>query len=102
MPSPVFLKNGIASYAGKRICFLQDNRWNGKTSSHKLTIDYLYICKGYKGDLSELSGLFHIRSVVFDASYTSTYYRKRIADTCRRHGISNISPSERGAIRILL
>ena len=102
MPSPVFLKNGIASYAGKRICFLQDNRWNGKTSSHKLTIDYLYICKGYKGDLSELSGLFHIRSVVFDASYTSTYYRKRITDTCRRRGISYISPSEQGALRILL
>lgn len=100
--SPIFLQDGIFSYDGRRICFLQDARWKHKTSSHKLTIDCLYICKGYKGDLSELSGLFHIRSVVFDASYTSTYYRKRIADTCRRHGISCISPSEQGAIRILL
>lgn len=100
--SPVFLKDGIASYAGKRICFLQDNRWNYKTSSHKLTIDYLYICKGYKGDLSELSGLFHIRTVMFDASYTSTYYRERITNTCHRSGISCISLAERGAVKIML
>lgn len=100
--SPVFLKDGIASYAGKRICFLQDNRWSHKASSHKLTIDYLYICKGYKGDLTELSDLFHIRSVVLDASYTSAYYRKRITDTCFRQGIACLSPAEQGAVRIRL
>lgn len=56
--------NHIVSYAGKRICLLHDARWRHKISSRPLTIDYLYISKGYKGRIEELTTLFRIRTVI--------------------------------------
>ena len=37
-------------YAGKRICLLYDDRWGNKISDVPVSIDYLYVSHGYKGD----------------------------------------------------
>ena len=93
--------NHIVSYAGKRICLLHDARWRNKISSHPLTIDYLYISKGYKGRIEELTTLFRIRTVILDTSL-SDYHSDILREDCSRLAIPCISLKERGALCIPL
>lgn len=95
------VRNQIITYAGKRICFLHDARWQNMSSAHPISIDYLHISKGYKGGINELTPLFSIGRVVLDASLPG-YYQERIINDCIRLGISYLSLSEKGSFRILL
>ena len=61
-------RDHILSYSGRRICVLSDNRWRNKWAAQPLSIDYLYLCKGYDGCLKELLELFTVRTVILDAS----------------------------------
>lgn len=93
--------NHIVSYGGKRICLLHDARWRNKISSHPLSIDYLYISKGYKGRIKELTTLFRIRAVILDTSL-SDYRSDILKEDCFRLAIPCISLKERGALCIRL
>ena len=95
------MRNQIVSYAGKRICLLSDNRWRNKNSSHPLSVDYLYVSKGYQGGVEELTSLFSMGMVVLDASL-SDYYQNKIANDCVRLGIPYLLLSQKGSYRILL
>lgn len=95
------MRDGIVCYAGKRICLLCDGRWQGKKSASPVSIDYLYVSRGYRGGMAELASLFSIGTVVLDASL-SDYYRNRIVDDCIRMGIPYLSLSQKGSVRILL
>ncbi len=99
--SELQVRNGVVLYAGKRICFLQDTGWQNKISAHPIFVDYLYLSRGYKGRIEELTSLFSIGTVVIDSSL-SNYYRDRIIHDCIRFGISYLSLSEKGSYRILL
>ncbi len=96
---PVLFKNGIAHYAGRSVCFLQDDRWRHKTAAQLLPIDYLYICKEYKGNIAELDSLFSIRNVVFDASVPA-YKQQRLIKECIPRGIPYLSLSDEGAFSV--
>ena len=93
--------NQIISYGGKRICLLSDNRWRNKAAEVPIPIDYLYISKGYQGELKELVSLFAVGTVVLDASL-SGFYQNRIINDCIHAGIPYLSLSQKGSIRILL
>lgn len=95
------MRDQIVSYAGKRICLLSDNRWRNKNSSRPLSVDYLYVSKGYQGGIEELTSLFSIGMVVLDASL-SDYYQNKIANDCVRLGIPYLLLSQKGSYRILL
>ena len=95
------MRNQIVSYAGKCICLLSDNRWRNKNSSRPLSVDYLYISKGYQGGIEELTSLFSIGMVVLDSSL-SDYYQNKIANNCVRLGIPYLLLSQKGSYRILL
>lgn len=97
----ISVQHGIVSYGGKRICLLNDDRWKNYTSDAPIAIDYLYLSKGYKGDLKELIPLFSIGTVVLDASL-SAYRQRKIIDDCTRMGISYLSLSEKGSVSICL
>ena len=99
--SGLSMRNQIVSYAGKRICLLSDNRWRNKNSSHPLSVDYLYVSKGYQGGIEELTSLFSMGMVVLDASL-SDYYQNKIANDCVRLGIPYLLLSQKGSYRILL
>ena len=99
--SGLSMRNQIVSYAGKRICLLSDNRWRNKSSSHPLSVDYLYVSKGYQGGIEELTSLFSMGMVVLDASL-SDYYQNKIANDCVRLGIPYLLLSQKGSYRILL
>ncbi len=97
----VSISHNIVTYARRRICLLNDNRWQGKSSPTPLHIDYMYVSKGYRGNLHELLALFTIGKVIIDASL-SDYYRRHIIDTCAQEGISYVSLKDSGAVRFEL
>ncbi len=95
------VRNQMLCYAGKRICLLHDARWKNKTAVHPLSVDYLYISKGYEDGIRELSSLFSIRTVVLDASLPA-YYQEKIISECISLGITYLPLAEKGSVCILL
>ena len=97
----VVVRDGITCFGGKSICFLRDRRWSWQKADKHLPIDYLYVCKGYRGNLSELCGLFDIGTVLFEPSY-SAYYRELIIEDCFRLGIPYYVLDRMGALTVEL
>lgn len=95
------LHDNIVTYAGSRICLLNDNRWRDRRSPRPLPVDYLYLSRGYQGGIHELTSLFRIGTVIVDGSLSS-YYRQRIADDCLRLDIPCRYLEKEGIIRIPL
>ena len=73
----------------------------GKRSDILLPVDYLYVCRGYRGTLGDLDRLFDVRYVVFDASFTG-YYRRRMEEECLRRGIPVHALDREGALWVPL
>lgn len=95
------VRNQIVTYAGRRICLLSDDRWRNKQAPRPLAVDYLYVSKGYRGGVEELTSLFVVGMVVIDASL-SAYYQNRIANDCLRLGIPYLLLSQKGSYRVCL
>ncbi len=93
--------NHLVFYAGKCICLLHDNRWQGKISSQPLNVDYLYISNGYNGNITELTSLFHIHTVILDSSLPA-YRSNSLKKECGQLAIPYISIKDRGALCIRL
>ena len=92
----------VLSYHGYRVCMVTDNRWRNKTTVSSLyTIDYLYLCKGYDGNMEELTRLFVPGCIVLDTSLPD-YRKKLLEDECRQSGLHFISLSEEGSVYFLL
>lgn len=94
-------KNHIISFSGCRVCLVSDDRWRNKTVSQPLNIDYLYLCEGYKGQLKELSEVFHIRHVILDSSLAE-YRRQAYKEECRQMKLHFISLADEGSVSIML
>ena len=47
----VWQQDSIYHYKGMNICVLVDNRWRSRSVDSLLDIDYMYLCKGFKGKL---------------------------------------------------
>lgn len=97
----IWRHNSMLSFEGKTICMINDDTWRNKTSDKPLYIDYLYICKGYKGKLVWLMPLFNAQKVVIDSS-VSDYHREAYKKECRLLGMEFVSLSEKGAYQIAL
>ena len=79
----ITFQDKILLFQGVRVCLLSDDRWRRRVADSPLVIDYAYVSKGYKGSLSELSGLFTIREVIVDSSL-SPFYKERLLADCRK------------------
>lgn len=94
-------RDHILSYSGRRICVLSDNRWRNKWAAQPLSIDYLYLCKGYDGCLKELLELFTVRTVILDASL-SDRRRQAYGKECRQLDLPFISLPDEGSVSFML
>lgn len=94
-------RDHILSYSGRRICVVSDNRWRNKWAAQPLSIDYLYLCKGYDGCLKELLGLFTVRTVILDASL-SDRRRQAYGQECRQLDLPFISLPDEGSVSFML
>ncbi|WP_321333472.1 ComEC/Rec2 family competence protein [uncultured Bacteroides sp.] len=94
-------RNKILFFHGKRVCFVNDDRWLNKEAMKPLFIDYLYLCKGYGGRLEWLTGLFSIQTVILDASIPD-WRKEQLTKECRHIGIRFISLADEGSVGFLL
>lgn len=91
--------NNILSFQGKTICIANDSTWKNKCSDKPFNVDYLYLCKGYKGKLLWLMPLFNIHQVVIDSSINN-YKKEKFKRECTLLGLNFISLAEKGAYHI--
>ena len=97
----VWSHEGIVHWKGMNICMVTDGYWHNKSATNLLNIDYMYLCKGYKGKIAPLQKLFRIKKIVLDASL-SDYKSKAYKEECKTLGLDYIDISEKGSFRILL
>ena len=97
----VWQQDSIYHYKGMNICVLVDNRWRSRSVDSLLDIDYMYLCKGFKGKIAPLQKIFKIRTVILDASLGG-YRLNLLKDECRGLGLDYIDMSPKGSYRILL
>jgi len=89
--------DNLLVFKDKRIYILNDNRWNNKYNTNPLTIDYLYINKGFTGSIESLSNVFSTRCVVLDASL-SFYRTALLKSECIQLGYEYVLLNERPLI----
>ena len=92
----IWTHNGISGFFGRTVCMVKDDKWKNKMSDAPLLIDYLYLCKGYKGRVKELLPVFRIRTVVLDASL-SEFRLELLKKECRKLGLDYVSLADNGA-----
>lgn len=65
------------------------------------SLDYVYICRGFSGNITHLLTLFDIKNVVIDGA-VSERYREFLKEECVRLNIRCIENSAQASYRILL
>lgn len=80
---------------------LDDGRWKNCQASWRLPLDYVYICRGFKGNLLRLNDLFEMKQVILDSSL-SEGYREMLIKECQLLKISYTDLSVQGSYSIEL
>lgn len=93
--------SGLIRIGALRVGLLNDGRWKTCKTSWRLPLDYAYICRGFKGDLSHLNDLFELKMVILDASL-SEGYREMLIKECQLLKISYSDLSVQGSYSIEL
>lgn len=97
-----FRRQQLICWHGQRVCMVTDNRWKQqRTDGAVCRVDYLYICKGYTGQLAALTRLFLPGCVILDSSL-SDYRRNCLKEECQQNHLHFISLSDEGSVRFLL
>lgn len=91
----------VSGVRGVSFLILSDRRWQGMTGKHRAEVDYLYVCRGFDGNLTEMSHLFHPRCVVLDASLWSRD-RERYIRECETLGWNFHDMKVKGALKVAL
>ena len=97
-------ENGLYEINGVMVGVMKSSQWKDVrlTGKTKLaTLDYVYICKGFSGNITGLSGLFDIKNVIIDET-VSEGYREFLKEECRKLNIKCIEKSAQASFRILL
>jgi len=94
--SAFFYVNGFLLYNGKRILFLNDDKYKKKCINKLLGLDLLIVSKEFSGNLSELMELFNIKKVVFDSSVKGWRLNKMKAE-CENLKLSYYAVDSQGA-----
>ena len=97
----IWQQDSIFYYKGLNVCILTDNHWQNKSASRLLNIDYMYLCKGFKGKIAPLQKVFKIRKIILDISL-GEYKANLLREECRSLGLDYIDMSPKGSFRILL
>ena len=92
---------GLLTYAGCRVCLLSDGRWQGMKAESPLQVDYLLVCRGYWGSISELTSLFQIGKVVLHPSL-SRRRQGELAAECQQLGLPFHVLARQGTLHVPL
>lgn len=94
-------EHSIYNVGGCRVAVVDDGRWEQRVNTgDRLQLDYLYICRGFRGRLRSLSGLFEVKQVVLDDALSSGL-SERLRRECRESGTPFIDLTGKGSWRIV-
>ncbi len=91
----------VSGRKGVSFLMLTDDRWDRIKGLRRASVDYLYVCRGYRGSMHRLFRLFHPRRVVLDASLWRRD-RLRYIQECRRLGWDFHDMEAQGALKVAL
>ncbi|WP_417130019.1 ComEC/Rec2 family competence protein, partial [Phocaeicola sp.] len=94
-------ETGLLCIRNVYIGVLDDSRWKTCESLSRFPLEYAYICKGFKGSLSQLGKLFVIRKVILDSSLSDAFREKLIRE-CQLLKISYTDLSAQGSYSVVL
>ena len=94
-------ETGLLCIRNVHIAVLDDGRWRTCESLSRFPLEYAYICKGFKGSLSQLDKLFIIRQVILDSSLSDAFREKLIRE-CQLLKISYTDLSVHGSYSVVL
>lgn len=69
---------------------LSEDCRNLYTEKTPLQLDYLFLCRGFKGDLNDLKRLFVFKKLVMDASLSASQ-QMRLAEQCKNSQTDYVS-----------
>lgn len=72
--------DGLLSVGGKTILMLDSDKWNYRIAEKRLNVDYVVICKGFKGRLNDVESLFEVQNWVLHSSLTDFWRRRYIGE----------------------
>ncbi|MBR5764940.1 MAG: ComEC/Rec2 family competence protein [Bacteroidaceae bacterium] len=72
--------DGLLTVGGKKILMLDSDKWSYRVAANRLKVDYIVVCKGYKGHLKDVAGLFEVHNWVLHSSLTDFWRRRYIAE----------------------
>ena len=78
--------NGFYRLDTLKVAVLKDGTWRKKQAVEKLAVDYVYICRGFRGNVKGLSRVFGLRQVILDASLNPSY-RESLKAECMEYQI---------------
>ena len=78
--------NGLYGVDSLRIGVLKDGRWRKKEMLPRIGVDFLYVCRGFKGSLDDLLRVFDCGGVVLDGSL-GQFYRESLLRDCKERQI---------------
>ena len=94
-------ETGLLCIRNMHIAVLNDARWRTYEASSRFPLEYAYICRGFKGSLSQLDKLFAIRQVILDSSLNDAFREKLIRE-CQLLKISYTDLSVQGSYSVVL
>ncbi len=84
---------------GHRIALANDGRWKDKRSNEPSLLDYVYICRGFRGTVRGLSKVFRMKQVILDGSLGEVY-RESLKRECESLGLPCVDISEKGSYSV--
>ncbi len=86
---------GVLDFCGRRLKLLSDKSW--EEDKKGIPVDILYLCKGFKGSMERLCGLYPAKYVVMDAGL-HFMTRRRVERECALLGVECVDVAETGAV----
>ncbi len=96
--SVVACTDGLLCAPGVTVLQVGDDRWLHRKADEVWDVDYLHVCRGFRGKLSRLGELFRPRMVVLDASLTD-FYLQRYREECDTLGWEAYVMRDEGALK---
>lgn len=105
--TPAFSHAGLRNHdgalcaPGATLLMVCDDRWERRKTDAPWPVDYLHVCRGFRGQLRHLQQLVSPKLVVLDASLTD-YYLRRYRQECQELGWTAYEMRDKGALKVAL
>lgn len=84
-----------------RVVLADDVRWRNKQTKERLPLDYVYICRGFRGSVKDLNELFRIKHIVFDDSLNENF-KEQLKRECETAGLAYVDIGETGSYAVMI